>query len=77
MNMYKEGLPEIVVILPAFNRELEIGTIVIIAKCYADRVIVINNGGSDQCAEVAEAGGAEVIHVFCRHKQKFLTKKRD
>ncbi|KKG61852.1 glycosyltransferase family 2 protein [Methanosarcina mazei] len=59
--MNKEVLPEVTVILPAFNREMEIGTVVLIAKRYVDRIIVVNNGSSDQCAEVAEVAGAEVI----------------
>ncbi|HIH93268.1 TPA: glycosyltransferase [Methanosarcina acetivorans] len=62
--MYKEGLSEITVILPAFNQELEIGTVVLIAKRYAERIIVVNNCSSDQCSEVAEAAGAEVIQGF-------------
>ena len=53
MNMLGSVSPEVTVILPAFNREIEIGTIVLIARRYADRVIVVNNGSSDQCAEVA------------------------
>jgi glycosyltransferase involved in cell wall biosynthesis len=73
--MHKEGLPEIAVILPAFNRELEIGTIVLIAKRYADRVIVVNNGSSDQCAEVSEAAGAEVIQDFASTSKNFSLKK--
>lgn len=61
MDMNEEVLPEVAVILPAFNREMEIGTVVLIAKRYADRIIVVNNGSSDLCSEVAEVAGAEVI----------------
>ncbi len=75
MNMYEEGLPETAVILPAFNRELEIGTIVLIAKQYADRVIVVNNGSSDQCSEVAEFAGAEVVQDFTGTNKNFSLKK--
>lgn len=76
MNMYEEGLPETAVILPAFNRELEIGTIVLIAKQYADRVIVVNNGSSDQCSEVAEFAGAEVVQDFTGTNKNFSLKKK-
>ncbi len=75
MDMYEEGLSEIAVILPAFNRELEIGTIVLIARRYADRVIVVNNGSSDQCAEVAEAAGAEVITDFSGTSKDFSLRR--
>lgn len=67
--------PEVAVILPAFNREVEIGTVVLIAKRYADRVIVVNNGSSDQCAEVAELAGAEVIQDFVSTSRNFSLKK--
>ncbi|WP_440945528.1 glycosyltransferase family 2 protein [Methanosarcina sp. T3] len=73
--MYEEGLSEIAVILPAFNREVEIGTVVLIAKRYADRVIVMDNGSSDQCAEVAEFAGAEVIPDFAGTNRNFSLKK--
>ena len=67
--------PEVAVILPAFNREVEIGTVVLIARRYADRVIVVNNGSSDQCAEVAELAGAEVIQDFVSTSKNFSLKK--
>jgi len=67
--------PEVAVILPAFNREIEIGTVVLITRRYADRVIVVNNGSSDQCAEVAELAGAEVIQDFVSTSKNFSLKK--
>jgi len=75
MNMLGSVSPEVTVILPAFNREIEIGTIVLIARRYADRVIVVNNGSSDQCAEVAELAGAEVIQDFVSTSKSFSLKK--
>jgi glycosyltransferase involved in cell wall biosynthesis len=73
--MYVEGLQKIAVILPAFNRELEIGTVVLVAKHYADRVIVVDNGSSDQCSEVAQFAGAEVIQDFAGTNKNFSLKK--
>ncbi len=55
----------ITAILPAFNEEVSIGSIVLETKRYADRVIVIDDGSLDRTAEVAELAGAEVI----RHPQ--------
>lgn len=51
----------ITVILPAYNEEVSIGSIVLLARRYADRVIVIDDGSSDRTAEIASNAGAEVI----------------
>jgi glycosyltransferase involved in cell wall biosynthesis len=58
-------MPEITAILPAYNEEVAIGSIVLRARKYAGRVIVVDDGSSDRTAEVAEMAGAEVI----RHPQ--------
>lgn len=60
---------KITVILPAFNEEVSIGSIVLLAKQYADRLIVVDDGSSDRTAEVARKVGAEVIvHPLNRGK---------
>lgn len=51
----------IVAVLPAFNEEVSIGSVVLLAKQHADRVIVVDDGSHDRTAEVAELAGAEVI----------------
>lgn len=51
----------ITVILPAFNEEVSIGSIVLLTRKYADRVIVVDDGSSDRTSEIAEKAGAEVI----------------
>lgn len=51
----------IVAILPAFNEEVSIGSVVLLARQHADRVIVVDDGSHDRTAEVAELAGAEVI----------------
>ena len=73
--MLGESSPKVVVILPAFNKEIEIGTVVLIAKNYSDRVIIVNKGSSDQCADVAKLAGAEVIHDFVGTSKNFSLKK--
>jgi len=51
----------ITVILPAFNEEVSIGSMVLHAKQHADHVVVIDDGSKDRTSEVAQLAGAEVI----------------
>jgi len=51
----------ITVILPAYNEEVSIGSIVLLTKHYVDNVIVVDDGSSDRTAEIARKAGAEVI----------------
>ena len=72
-NSYKCGLKDencystckipqqVTAVLPAFNEEVSIGSIVLLTRLYADKVIVIDDGSSDRTAEIAEKAGAEVI----------------
>jgi glycosyltransferase involved in cell wall biosynthesis len=48
----------ITAILPAYNEEVSIGSVVLRTMKYADRVIVIDDGSSDRTAEVAQMAGA-------------------
>jgi glycosyltransferase involved in cell wall biosynthesis len=52
---------EIAAIIPAYNEEVSIGSMVLHAKKYAGRIIVVDDGSSDSTAEVAEMAGAEVV----------------
>ena len=57
-------MSSITALLPAFNEEISIGSVVLRARQYADRVVVIDDGSSDRTAEVALLAGAEVLrHV--------------
>ena len=55
------GNLNIAVTIPCFNEEQFIGDTVSRAKAYADSVIVIDDGSTDNTAEVARAAGAQVI----------------
>jgi glycosyltransferase involved in cell wall biosynthesis len=58
----KDTTPQnITVILPAFNEEVSIGSVVLRAKKIANRVVVVDNASSDNTVEVAELAGAEII----------------
>ncbi|HEV7214265.1 MAG TPA: glycosyltransferase family 2 protein, partial [Chloroflexota bacterium] len=54
------GVP-IAVAIPAYNEDRFIGSVVLKVRHYADVVLVIDDGSSDQTAAVAAAAGAEVI----------------
>jgi len=53
--------PNVTAIIPAFNEEIAIGSVVLTTFKYVDQVIVVDDGSSDRTSEIAEAAGAEVI----------------
>ncbi len=52
---------ELTVVIPACNEESSIGSKVLLAAHYADRVLVIDRGSNDRTMEVAALGGASVL----------------
>ncbi len=50
-------------VLPAYNEELVIGSVVLRTRQFVDRVIVVDDGSTDRTAEVAKLAGAEVIRL--------------
>ena len=60
-------------IIPAYNEQVSIGSMVLKTKKYVDRVIVIDDGSSDKTSEIAELAGAELIkHETNKGKGKAL-----
>lgn len=55
----------ITAILPAFNENISIGSVILRTRPLVDRMIVVDDGSSDATAEIASALGAYVI----RHKK--------
>ena len=51
----------IVAVIPAYNEERFIGSVVLNARKHADAVIVVDDGSCDATAEVAAAAGALVV----------------
>ncbi len=56
--------PRVVALIPAYNEERCIGSVVLRAREFVDAVIVVDDGSCDATARIAEAAGATVI----RHK---------
>ncbi len=54
-----------VAIIPAYNEERFIGSVVLQTRSLVDMVIVVDDGSTDATAEIAQAAGALVL----RHKQ--------
>lgn len=55
----------ITAILPAFNEEVSIGSVVLHTRQHADHVIVIDDGSTDRTGEFAQLAGAKVIRHIC------------
>lgn len=53
--------PKIIAAIPCFNTESTIGEVVSRAMKYVDLVMVIDDGSTDNTAQVAEAAGAAVV----------------
>ncbi|MGB9980665.1 glycosyltransferase family 2 protein, partial [Methanobacterium sp.] len=54
-------MTKITAILPAYNEELCISGIILCSKKYVDKVIVVDDGSTDNTAEIAQLAGAQVI----------------
>jgi glycosyltransferase involved in cell wall biosynthesis len=54
---------EVVTIIPAFNEELSIGSVVLGAKEFSNQVLVVDDGSRDRTAALAAMAGAEVIRL--------------
>ncbi|MGF7119289.1 glycosyltransferase family 2 protein [Methanobacterium oryzae] len=48
-------------ILPAYNEEISIGSMVLNTKRFVDHVLVVDDGSIDNTVEIAKIAGAEVI----------------
>jgi len=53
--------PKAIVAIPAFNEEQYIGGVVLLARQYAEEVIVVDDGSHDRTARMAELAGATVV----------------
>ena len=52
---------KVIIGLPAYNEERAIAGVILQAKEYADKVIVVNDGSVDKTSKIAKLAGADVI----------------
>lgn len=57
----KPPLCHVVVVIPAYNEDRLIGSVVLKARKFATEVIVVDDGSSDKTANVAQSAGALVV----------------
>lgn len=55
------GSKHVAVLIPAYNEERFIGSVVLKAKRYADTVVVVDDGSTDETALIASTAGAHVL----------------
>jgi glycosyltransferase involved in cell wall biosynthesis len=53
---------EVTAVIPAYNEQKTIGSIVLGAKQHAERVIVVDDGSQDSTGQIAKLAGAQIIH---------------
>ena len=69
-----ERSPRVIALIPAYNEERCIGSVILRAREHVDEVIVVDDGSHDATPRVAEAAGAQLIrHKTNRGKGQALT----
>ena len=53
----------IIAVIPAYNEELTIGTIVLLTNLFVQKTIVIDDGSADRTSDIASRAGATVIRL--------------
>ena len=67
---------QISVILPVYNKEISVVSMVHLTKLYADKVIIVDEGSWNRTDEIAMKAGAEVI-IHKINKGKAVALKTD
>ena len=55
------GTKGLIAVIPAYNEQVAIGSVVILARLFVERVIVVDDGSTDKTSQVAQIAGAEVV----------------
>jgi glycosyltransferase involved in cell wall biosynthesis len=57
----------IVALIPAYNEERFIGSLVLAVRAYVEHVVVVDDGSSDRTGEIAQRAGASVVRHAMNH----------
>jgi len=57
------GKRNVIAVIPSFNEELSIGSVILLTKQYVNSVLVVDDGSTDRTSEVALEGGAKVLKL--------------
>ena len=64
MEPHSDNRQNTIAVIPAFNEEIAIGSVVLRTKPYVNHVIVVDDGSRDMTSVIAASAGAEVIRLF-------------
>ena len=53
----------LIAVIPAYNEEIALGSVILQARQYVDKVIVVDDGSKDRTSVIAKMAGAEVIQL--------------
>jgi len=53
--------PRVSVVIPAYNEAMSIGNVIANCKAFCDEIIVVDDGSTDDTAEIAKKSGAVVV----------------
>ena len=57
-------MPNVTAVIPAYNEQISIGSVALEARKFVDRVIVVDDGSTDNTAEIVKLAGAELIKHY-------------
>ena len=60
-----------IAVIPAFNEEIAIGSVVLRTKPFVNHVIVVDDGSRDMTSVIAASAGAEVIRLSKNHGKSY------
>jgi glycosyltransferase involved in cell wall biosynthesis len=71
MMPVSEHNKNVIAVIPAFNEELAIGSVVLRTAPFVSHVIVVDDGSQDMTGFIAEHAGAEVIRLSKNHGKAY------